>query len=91
MECNTAQFGDKQVITDLLCNEKYMTSVYNSFCCECATPAVRNCLCELLADEHRMQEEIFCEMTSRGWYKTEKADDQKLQTARMQFAQNAKV
>ena len=87
----TPAFNEEQKMTDLLSSEKYMTSVYNTYCCESATPAVKNCLCSLLQDEHRMQDELFCEMSTRGWYTVEKAEDQKLNSAKQQFGQNVTV
>lgn len=87
----TPAFDEKQKMTDLLSSEKYMTEVYNTYCCECATPSVKNCLCSLLQDEHRVQDEIFCEMSTRGWYKVEKADDSKIFSAKEQFGQNVTV
>ena len=84
---NTPAFNDQQKMNDLLASEKHMTALYNDFCNESATPAVHHCLCELLRDEHSMQNELFCEMSSRGWYPTPKADDSKLSAAKMQFAE----
>ena len=92
MSCNTTpSFDEKQKMTDLLSSEKYMTEVYNTYCCESATPSVKNCLCSLLQDEHRVQDEIFHEMSSRGWYTVEKAEDSKLQSAKMQYQQGVTV
>ncbi len=83
--------SEQQIMADLLSSEKFMTSIYNTFCCECATPAVKNCLCSLLQDEHRMQDRLFCEMSNRGWYPVEKAEDQKVNSARMKFEKNVTV
>lgn len=92
MSCNqTPTFNDEQKMTDLLCSEKYMTEVYNTFCCETATPTVRSCLCSLLQDSHRIQEEIFHEMSSRGWYPVDSAEDSKIHSARMKFEKNVTV
>ena len=87
----TKSFSDEQRMADLLNCEKHMTSIYNSFCCESATPTVRSCLCSLLQDEHRMQEQLFREMSARGWYPVEKAEDQKLISARMKFEKSLTV
>ena len=82
---------EQQSMADLLSSEKFMTAIYNNFCCECATPAVKNCLCSLLQDEHRMQDRIFHEMSERGWYAVEKAEEQKINAARMKFEKNVTV
>ena len=78
-------FDDKAKMTDLLTAEKYMTSAYNTFLCESETTEVVNCLSNLLNDEHSIKNELFCEMSSKGWYKTEKAEDTKLNAAKKQF------
>ena len=81
---NTA-FDDKAKMTDLLTSEKQMTSAYNTFLCESETGEVMSCLKNLLNDEHSIKNELFCEMYSKGWYKTEKAEDTKICAAKQQF------
>ncbi|MBO5416555.1 MAG: spore coat protein [Clostridia bacterium] len=80
-------FDDKMMMTDLLNAEKQLTGVYNTFLCESATTEVMNCLAGILNDEHAIKNEIFQEMSSKGWYKTEKAEDAKLNQTKQQFAQ----
>ena len=60
MDCNK-MMTDQEMMTDLLFDEKFMTSIYNTFCCEAATPAVKSCLMSLLQETHRMQEDLFSE------------------------------
>ena len=83
-QCNT--FGEKEYATDLLAGEKYLAAQYNAFLAECATPEMVQCLSELLSDTHSMQQGLFQEMNSRGWYPVSKAEDQKLQQAKQKFA-----
>ena len=85
MNCNYT-YNDKEQITDLLMSEKYLTSCYNSNLLEAATPEVIGCLKELLNDTHAMQEQLFCEMNSRGWYPVTKAEDQKLNQTKMKYS-----
>ena len=80
-------FDDKMMMTDLLNAEKQLTGVYNTFLCESATTEVMNCLAGILNDEHAIKNELFQEMSSKGWYKTEKAEDAKLNQTKQQFAQ----
>lgn len=84
-------FDDKQMITDLLNSQKYLTSVYNGFCCEAATPEVRSCLSAILREEHSIQEELFNEMSNKGWYPVEKAEEAKIQSAKQTYAQTVTV
>ena len=78
-------FDDKMMMSDLLNAEKQMTAVYNTFLCESETTEVMNCLSGILSDEHSIKNEIFQEMSSKGWYKTQKAEDSKLNQAKQQF------
>ena len=90
MNCNQS-FQEEQRLTDLLCSEKFLSGVYNTYCNEAATSAVRECLLTLLQDEHRMQEEIFNQMKSKGYYQVEMAEETKVTSAKQKFAQPATV
>ena len=84
-------FTEEQRMLDLLSSQKYVAGMYNSFCCEASTGAVRSCLFSILQDEHRIGEEIFSEMNVRGWYPTPKAEDRKLESAKSKFGQSVTV
>ena len=90
MNCSQSM-NEKQMMTDLLCSQKLVTSVYNTYCNEASTPAMRSCLSSILQDEHRIQEEIFNEMSAKGYYKVEMAEETKLSTERQKFSQMASV
>ena len=77
---------EKEQMSDLLQSEKYLTGCYNSYLLECATPEMMRCLSGLLNDTHSMQQQLFGEMNSRGYYPVTKAEDQKLNTVKQQFA-----
>ena len=92
METNTcASLNEEQKLTDLLSSQKFLTGVYNSYCCEASTGAVRNCLSSILEDEHRIQEEIFNQLNSHGWYPLETAEDTKLNQTKQKFSQAVTV
>ena len=91
MEQNQCKMNEQQKLNDLLSTQKFLTGAYNSYYCESATTAVKNCLSSILADEHRIQEEIFNEMNSRGYYPLEKAEENKINAAKQKFAQKATV
>ncbi len=91
MEQNQCKMNEQQKLNDLLNTQKFLTGTYNSYYCESATTAVKNCLSSILADEHRIQEEIFNEMNSRGYYPLEKAEENKINAAKQKFAQKATV
>ena len=91
MEQNQCKMNEQQKMNDLLSTQKFLTGVYNSYSNEAATSAVRSTLTSILADEHRIQEEIFNEMNARGYYPLEKAEDNKISSTKQKFAQKATV
>ena len=89
---NTNQtMQEKEIMADLLCSQKFVTSLYNTFCNEASTPAMRSCLSSILQDEHRVQEEIFNEMSNKGYYKVEMAEETKLNAEKQKYAQTVTV
>lgn len=60
--------GDKEVMTDMLSGQKYLTSAYNTYAGECQCEALRNDMLNILKEEHCIQSELFTSMSSRGWY-----------------------
>ena len=80
------QFTEQDRATDLLQSEKYLAGCYNSYLLEAATPEVKQCLNGLLADTHSMQQRLFEDMNSRGWYPVTKAEDQKVMSTKQKFA-----
>ena len=91
MQNTMDQMDDKAKATDLLTAEKFMTHVYNTYLCETVTPEVRSCLSSLLADEHKMQEQVFSEMLSRNWYTVPKAQDVKVDTEKQKYRADVTV
>ena len=80
------QFGDKEQASDLLMSEKFMAGNYNAFLLEAATPEIKRCLSELLNDTHSVQERLFEEMNSRGWYPLTRAQDSKIESEKQKHA-----
>ena len=80
------KFGEKEQATDLLMSEKCLAGTYNSYLLEGATPEVLRCLDELLRDTQSMQQKLFREMNSRGWYPVTKAQDTKLDAEKQKFS-----
>ncbi len=81
---------DKEMLHDSLSSQKEITGIYNTFTNECVSTALRNEMLNILHDEHSIQADIFTEMQKRGWYPTEMAEEQKIQSAKQKFtSQNA--
>ena len=82
--CNV-KFDEKQMLGDALNAQKFVTAIYNADVLESATPEVRRCLKGILDDEHSIQEEIFAEMSSRGYYAVEQAKEEKINETRQKY------
>ena len=91
MESNSCKMTEKETMTDLLTAQKFLTGVYNTFCNEAATPTLRHSLCTILSEEHTIGAQIFEEMSTRGYYPTEKAEDTKLNAAKQKFSKYVTV
>ena len=87
MNCTQSNctFTDKEMMHDCLDTEKYLIGMYNTALTESATPEVVQTLTDLLSDNHRMQQQLFREMNSRGWYPVTKAEEQKIMQAQQKF------
>ncbi|MFA5562001.1 MAG: spore coat protein [Eubacteriales bacterium] len=78
-------YGDKEQLTDLLSGQKFLTSNYNSYLNEAATPEVRQAFSQILSEEHVIENEIWQEMNRRGWYNVCAAEASEVTKAKQQF------
>jgi spore coat protein CotF len=79
-------FCDQDMMKDLLSSQKFITDGYNNHANEAATPAVLSDFMNILRDEHQIQNDVFCEMQTRGWYPTEAADQNKVIQAKRKYS-----
>ena len=87
MSTNTStKMSDKERMEDTLSDHKFITSEYNTYTSEAATPGVWNTMMNILNEEHHIQQDIWKEMNSRGWYPVEKAEENKLTQAKQKFS-----
>ncbi len=77
--------GDKEVLGDLLSSQKFATSNYNTFAGECQNTQLRDEFLNILKEEHCIQNEIFQEMSSRGWYQVKNAPPNEVTTVLTKF------
>lgn len=70
---------DRELLSDALAMECYVTQTYNHFANECATQTIRDEVVGILNDEHKMQGDVFFEMQNQGWYTPLQAERQKIQ------------
>lgn len=83
---NKHTMTDKEMLTDSLSSEKFMTDHYNHYANECASPSLMNEFMNLLSEEHQIQHDVFTEMQKRGWYQTQDAPAEKIQQAKLKFS-----
>ena len=79
-------FGDREIMMDVLTSQKEITTLYNISANEGASNALKSEFMSILSDEHQIQMDIFNEMSKRGWYQTEQAPQQKIDQAKEQFS-----
>lgn len=84
-------YGEKEILTDLLGTQKYTTASYNTSLLESATPEVVSCFKNLLEEEHRIQETVFNMMHSKGLYPTPTAEERKISEAKETYGQKVKA
>ena len=88
-DCTDAQkrcsLDDYEIISDVLGCEKQLVKLYSTALCESSEEPLRNIIKENLIECAKDQYETFEYMSSRGLYKTEQADEKKINEAKKQF------
>ena len=81
-----ATLGDKEILNDFLASQKQIAASYNTFAGECVNPQLRSTFLNILDEEHRIQADLFDDMTVKGWYQPEQADRQKIDQTRQKLS-----
>lgn len=76
---------DQEILEDILSSQKHATAMYNTYSGECKNTTLQGDMLNILRDEHNMQYSVFQEMEKRGWYKTEQAEQTKVDEAKTKF------
>lgn len=84
------QFQEKEILGDALATQKNATSLFNTCSNECVHEGLRSTMLDILADEHAMQQDVFCAMHDRGFYPTPDAQQNKIDEARQKFSASFK-
>lgn len=87
MQMNQIGFSEKELMNDLLSNEKQVTSAYNTGITETSCPNLRQHLTKCLTDSQQIQYQVFDAMKQRGWYQTKPAASQDVQNAKTKYNQ----
>lgn len=77
--------GEKEILSDFIISQKLISASYNTFAGECTNQQLRTAFLNILDEEHDIQACIFNDMQSKGWYKVEQADQNKVQQAKQKF------
>ena len=80
-----APMQEREILDDVLTSQKTITGTYNAFANECSTPSIRDSFVDILTEEHQIQADVFNEMSKRGWYPVQQAEQQKIQQAKQKF------
>lgn len=71
---------------DVLSSQKLITDTYNTFANECVNQQLRTDFLNILREEHNIQQTVFDQMKTRGWYAPAQAEQQKISTAYTKFS-----
>jgi len=68
------QFGDREIMSDLLMDTKYISANYHRAVLESTNDKIRDTLIQLNNEEINLQKQIFNLMLDRNWYETRRAN-----------------
>jgi spore coat protein CotF len=77
---------DKEIMDDILSSQKMITGTYNTFTNECVNQQLRTDFLNILREEHNLQQSVFDQMLTRGWYAPAAAEQQKVSTTYTKFS-----
>ena len=77
--------NDKQIMEDLLQNTKGLCDLYLHGVIESSTPRVHETFQAALNDTLCMQNGVYSQMESRGWYQKTQEQPQKIQQVKQKF------
>lgn len=85
------QFKEKEILGDALAAQKSATNLFNTYSNECVHEGLRSTMLDILADEHTLQQDVFCSMHERGYYPTPDAQQSKIDEAKQKFSASYKT
>ena len=77
--------GDKEMVGDLISSQKFISGNYNIWAGECVCENLRNEFLNILKDEHCIQNELYQEASSRGWYPVKQAPQNEIDQVLQKF------
>lgn len=77
---------DKCIMENLLLTTKGVCDLYMHGAIESSTANVHSAFSNALSDSLCMQEDIYKNMSNKGWYPSEQAEQQKIQMVKQKFS-----
>ena len=84
------QYTEKEILGDALATQKNTTNLFNTCSNECVHEGLRSTMLDILAEEHTMQQNVFCSMHERGFYPTPDAPQNKIDDTKQKFSSSFK-
>ncbi len=78
--------NDRDLMENMLLLEKGVCDLYLHGSVESSTENVRTAFTNSLAKALSMQDKLYTKMEENGWYQSEKAEPQKLDSVKMKFS-----
>ncbi len=85
-----SQYTEKEILGDALATQKASTNLFNTCSNECVHEELRATMLDILAEEHTMQQNVFCCMHEKGFYPTPDAEQCKIDDAKQRFSASFK-
>lgn len=79
---------DRNIMENLLLTTKGVCDLYLHGAIESPTTQVHGVFQSALTDAISMQSDIYAGMREKGWYPTEKAEQQQVQQVKQKYSQN---
>ena len=84
---NNMPIQEKEMLTDLLDQEKQLLNLYNAGITECSCPHMRQVLTQNLNESYQDQYSVFDQMRAKGYYQGKTAPQNDVQQAKQKFSQ----
>ncbi|MBQ2695722.1 MAG: spore coat protein [Clostridia bacterium] len=82
---NQLTMTEKEMMEDSLQSQKHMASTYNTYASECASNQLRMAFLNILSEEQELGGQLFDEMSARGWYQVQEAEQSDILKAKQKF------
>lgn len=87
MQDNTSTLSEKEMLNDILGQEKQIASTYSTAITESSCEDMRKVLTKNVEQCYQDQYQVFDKMRTLGFYQTKQATDQDVEQAKIKFMQ----